>query len=141
MKKLWEKEQGRTREAIEKFTVGLDRELDAELAPFDVLGSLAHVKMLEKVGLLQKNESEQLQGGLRDIFAEIESGQFRLSPEVEDIHSQIELLLTQRLGEAGKKIHMARSRNDQVLVDLKLYLRSEIQQLTLSLEALFQLLS
>ena len=141
MKKLWEKSKGQTLASIEKFTVGKDRELDVELAPFDVLGSIAHVKMLEKVGLLIESESQQLQAGLRAIYAEIEAGKFCLSPEVEDIHSQVEMLLTQRLGEAGKKIHMARSRNDQVLVDLKLYLRSEIESLAGVIEKLFQLLS
>ncbi|MBC7397305.1 MAG: argininosuccinate lyase, partial [Bdellovibrionales bacterium] len=141
MSKLWHKTGGGTLAAIETFTVGKDRELDLELAPFDVLGSLAHVKMLEKVNLLTEGESALLQNGLREIHHEIEKGHFKLDAHVEDIHSQVELLLTQRLGEVGKKIHMARSRNDQVLLDLKLYLRSEIQILTEEVTDLFNLLT
>jgi argininosuccinate lyase len=140
MKKLWEKKSGATLASIEKFTVGLDREFDLYLAPFDVLGSIAHVKMLAKVGLLVKAESETLVKGLQAIATEIDAGTFKLEPEVEDIHSQVELLLTNRLGDAGKKIHMARSRNDQVLVDLKLFLRHELLDLTLSMERFFSLL-
>jgi argininosuccinate lyase len=140
MKKLWEKKSGSTLESIEKFTVGLDREFDLYLAPFDVLGSIAHVKMLAKVGLLKNEEAKVLVDGLQAIAKEIDEGSFKLEPHVEDIHSQIELLLTARLGEVGKKIHMARSRNDQVLVDLKLFLRDEVLALTSSIENLFNLL-
>ena len=140
MKKLWEKKSGSTLGLIEKFTVGRDREFDLYLAPFDVLGSIAHVKMLAKVGLLKEDESKTLVTGLQVIAREIDAGTFRLEDHVEDIHSQVELLLTQRLGDAGKKIHMARSRNDQVLVDLKLFLRHEVLGLTTSIENLFNLL-
>ncbi len=140
MKKLWEKKSGNTLAAIERFTVGQDREFDLYLAPYDVLGSIAHVKMLEKVKLLKAEESKRLQAGLRDIYAQIDEGDFKLEPHVEDIHSQVELLLTASLGEDGKKIHMARSRNDQVLVDLRLFLRAEMGELTKSIEGLFSLL-
>ena len=140
MKKLWEKKSGSTLASVEKFTVGLDREFDLYLAPFDVLGSIAHVKMLSKVGLLQSEEAQTLVKGLQEIALEIDAGKFKLEPHVEDIHSQVELLLTQRLGEVGKKIHMARSRNDQVLVDLKLFLRHELLDLTTSIDSFFTLL-
>jgi argininosuccinate lyase len=140
MKKLWEKKSGSTLASVEKFTVGQDREFDLYLAPFDVLGSIAHVKMLAKVGLLKSAESATLVAGLQEIAREIESGDFKLEAHVEDIHSQVELLLTERLGDAGKKIHMARSRNDQVLVDLKLFLRHELLELTGSIETFFSLL-
>ena len=140
MSTLWQKKGKNPTRAIQDFTVGQDRELDLFLARSDVLGSLAHVKMLEKVGLLTAAESTLLLKGLREIFSEIEQGKFSLAPEVEDVHSQVELLLTQRLGEAGKKIHMARSRNDQVLVDLKLFFRSEVESLVMSMNQLFELL-
>ena len=140
MKKLWEKEETNTSRLIEDFTVGQDRELDMFLAPFDVLGSIAHVKMLTKVSLLTLDESNQLIIGLQDILNEIKLGEFSLDAGVEDIHSQVELLLTARLGEVGKKIHMARSRNDQVLLDLKLFLRHEIEGVVTEVQTFFDLL-
>src|SRR6185436_10033158 len=99
------------------------------LAAFDVLGSLAHIEMLESVGLLTKDELSQLQKELKNIYSSIKKGEFKLEDDVEDIHSQVELLLTQKLANIGKKIHSARSRNDQVLVDIKLFLRSELEEL------------
>jgi len=137
--KLWQKETA-VEQSVEQFTVGNDRELDIHLAPFDVLGSLAHTQMLESIGLLTKNELDTIQQELKQIYREIETGNFTIDEHVEDIHSQIELLLTQRIGEAGKKIHSGRSRNDQVLVDLKLYFRHEIQQLVNNTEQVFKLL-
>ena len=137
--KLWAKNKTSLKE-VEQFTVGNDREMDLYLAAFDVLGSLAHVEMLESVGLLTAAEKDQLQKALRGIYAAIEAGKFDLQPDVEDIHSQVELLLTQQLGDAGKKIHSARSRNDQVLVDIKLYLRYELQQLVQEIQPFFELL-
>ena len=110
------------------------------LAPYDVQGSLAHIKMLESIGLLKADELEILSAGLKLIYKEIEAGNFQLEEGVEDIHSQVELLLTKRLGEVGKKIHSGRSRNDQVLVDLKLFFRSAIEQLVLNIDTLFKLL-
>ncbi len=137
--KLWQKEKASLKE-VEQFTVGNDRELDIYLAPFDVLGSLAHIKMLESVGLLSEDELQSLEKALKEIYAQITSGRFKLDEGVEDIHSQVELILTQKLGDVGKKIHSARSRNDQVLVDLKLYMRGEIEKLVVSTKGLFDLL-
>jgi argininosuccinate lyase len=137
--KLWQKDKASLKE-VEQFTVGNDREMDLYLAAFDVLGSLAHIQMLQSIGLLTKNELPRLQGELKKIYTEIESGNFRLQDDVEDIHSQIELLLTQRLGDAGKKIHSARSRNDQVLVDIKLFLRNETEELVKYIQPFFELL-
>jgi argininosuccinate lyase len=137
--KLWQKDKSALAE-VEKFTVGNDRDLDIYLAPFDVLGSLAHTKMLESVGLLTKTELELLESALKEIFKQIQSEDFKLDDGVEDIHSQVELMLTQKLGDAGKKIHSARSRNDQVLVDLKLFLRYEIEKTVTNTKALFDLL-
>ncbi|HMR85243.1 MAG TPA: lyase family protein, partial [Niabella sp.] len=117
--KLWQKDTTALKE-VETFTVGKDREMDIYLAPFDVLGSLAHIQMLASVGLLPAEDLKQLQTALKEIYGQIEKGDFSLQDNVEDIHSQVELLLTQKLGDAGKKIHSARSRNDQVLVDIKL---------------------
>ena len=134
--KLWQKDKIPLA-AVEKFTVGNDRELDLYLAPFDVLGSLAHIKMLESVGLISKEELSQLETELKNIYQEIIKGDFKLDEGVEDIHSQVELLLTQRLGDTGKKIHSARSRNDQVLVDLKLFFRNEIEELVFGVKRLF----
>ena len=113
MTKLWQKDT-KTEHSVEKFTVGNDRELDNQLAAFDVLGSLAHTRMLESIGLLDKADLDQVQAGLKVIFKEIQEGKFSIEADVEDVHSQVELLLTQRFGEAGKKIHSGRSRNDQV---------------------------
>src|SRR5881394_3733401 len=137
--KLWQKDKASLKE-VETFTVGKDREMDMYLAAFDVLGSLAHIQMLESVGLLTKNELAQLQQELKNIYKQIEKGEFRLQDDVEDIHSQVELLLTQKLGDVGKKIHAARSRNDQVLVDIKLFLRNEIEELVKIVQPFFELL-
>lgn len=123
---LWNKGTAAT-DIVESFTVGNDRELDLRLAKYDVLGSKAHIKMLASVGLLEEEEEKELEKGLNEILREIEAGNFTLSEDAEDIHSQIEFLLTQRLGEIGKKIHSGRSRNDQVLVDLKLFLKEELE--------------
>jgi argininosuccinate lyase len=125
---------------VDQFTVGKDREMDLYLAAFDVLGSLAHIQMLQSIGLLTKNELPRLQTELKNIYNDIEEGKFKLQDDVEDIHSQIELLLTQRLGDVGKKIHSARSRNDQVLVDIKLFLRNEIHELVKTIHSFFELL-
>ncbi len=121
---LWSKGTQAT-DLVEEFTVGNDRILDLRLAKYDVLGSKAHIKMLESIGLLTKEELEKLTSGLDEILKEIEAGDFVLEDDVEDIHSQVELILTRRLGEIGKKIHSGRSRNDQVLVDIKLFLKDE----------------
>jgi len=137
--KLWQKNTQSLKE-VETFTVGKDRELDLYLAPFDVLGSLAHIKMLNSVGLLTDEELDGLQKALKDIYKEIDSGNFILEEGVEDIHSQVEFILTQKLGDAGKKIHSARSRNDQVILDLKLFLRNEIEELVLEVNDFFNLL-
>jgi argininosuccinate lyase len=137
--KLWQKNTASLKE-VEQFTVGKDREMDQYLAAFDVLGSLAHTQMLESVGLLTKDELTQLQAALKDIYRQIKAGQFTLQDDVEDIHSQVELLLTQKLGDTGKKIHSARSRNDQVLVDVKLFLRSELEELVHTVQPFFELL-
>ncbi len=143
MATLWNKGVKAT-QIVDEFTVGNDRVLDLRLAKFDVLGSKAHIKMLSEIGLLEKDEEQKLQAGLDEIMGEIERGEFTLGDDVEDIHSQVELLLTNRLGEIGKKIHSGRSRNDQVLVDLKLFLRSELESFRDEIVALFdqlQLLS
>ncbi len=137
--KLWQKDKTALKE-VELFTVGKDREMDMYLAAFDVLGSMAHIQMLESVGLLAKDELVILQAGLRKIYAAIQAKDFKLEEGVEDIHSQVELLLTQQLGDAGKKIHSARSRNDQVLVDIKLFLRQEIEELVQAIQSFFTLL-
>ncbi len=137
--KLWQKNSSSLKQ-VEEFTVGNDRELDIYLAPFDVMGSLAHIKMLESVGLLGKEELVLLEKELKEIYKQIVAGQFKLDDGVEDVHSQVELMLTTKLGDIGKKIHSARSRNDQVLVDLKLFLRSEIEMLVLATKELFDLL-
>lgn len=135
--KLWQKDNNTTSEWIEKFTVGKDNELDIVLAEFDVLGSLAHTEMLESIGLLTKEELDLIHTALKKILSEIKQGQFKIDDGVEDIHSQIELMLTQRIGEAGKKIHSGRSRNDQVLVDIKLYLRHEVKEIAGKVNSLF----
>ncbi len=139
MATLWNKGKSATR-IVEDFTVGKDRELDLRLAVYDVTGSMAHVKMLGKTGLLSGDETEVLIQGLKALENEIRAGQFTLGEDVEDIHSQVELLLTQRLGEVGKKIHSGRSRNDQVLVDLRLFFRDELLKLREETLELFDLL-
>ena len=124
--KLWDK-GFEPDKMIETFTVGRDRELDLQLARYDVEGSMAHIRMLESIGLIEKEELPVLLAALEEIRAEILDGNFVIEEGIEDVHSQVELLLTQRLGDMGKKIHSGRSRNDQVLVDLKLYFREEIK--------------
>jgi len=126
--KLWEKGIELNKQ-VEKFTVGKDRELDLLLAPFDVLGSLAHATMLEKTGLISETDHNAISAALTGLYNAIEKDGFCIEEGVEDVHSQIELLLTRELGEAGKRIHTARSRNDQVLLDIKLYIRHEIRQI------------
>ena len=137
--KLWQKDK-EAAAIVTTFTVGKDREMDAYLAAFDVLGSIAHVKMLGKIGLLTATETTKICQELVSIYKEIEKGNFNLRPDMEDIHSQVEWELTQRLGDAGKKVHMARSRNDQVLVDIRLYLRHELESLVELVQSLFSLL-
>ena len=137
MQTLWNKGVSAT-QIVEDFTVGNDRELDLKLAKYDVLGSKAHIAMLAKVGLLAKDEEQILQKELDNILGQIESGSFVMEDEAEDIHSQIEILLTRKLGAIGKKIHSGRSRNDQVLVDLKLYMRDELDSLAEEVLALFE---
>jgi argininosuccinate lyase len=122
---------------VESFTVGKDREMDMHLASADVLGSLAHTRMLNSIGLMTDEDLSAVQQELKNIYKEILAGQFQIEASVEDVHSQVEMMLTQRIGEAGKKIHSGRSRNDQVLVDLKLYFRSEIHNVFNTTELLF----
>jgi argininosuccinate lyase len=138
MSKLWSKENTSTSNLIEEFTVGRDKDFDILLAEYDVLGSLAHTEMLEAVGLLSKDELPIIRQGLEQILAEIRAGSFRIDKDAEDIHSQVEGLLTQRIGDAGKKIHSGRSRNDQVAVDIKLYLRARILAIKDESNTLFQ---
>lgn len=137
MQTLWNKGVSAT-QIVEDFTVGNDRELDLKLAKYDVLGSKAHIAMLAKVGLLAKDEEQILQKELDNILGQIEEGSFVMEDEAEDIHSQIEILLTRKLGAIGKKIHSGRSRNDQVLVDLKLYMRDELDSLAEEVLVLFE---
>ncbi|WP_071134728.1 argininosuccinate lyase [Millionella massiliensis] len=137
--KLWQKNSNDTAE-VDRFTVGRDREMDMYLAQADVLGSLAHTRMLETIGLLTADELADVQRELKAIYREMEAGDFRIEDDVEDIHSQVELMLTRRIGDTGKKIHSGRSRNDQVLVDLRIYLRREIYQIVNRVKALFDTL-
>jgi argininosuccinate lyase len=137
--KLWQKDKTSTKD-VESFTVGRDREMDMYMARFDVLGSLAHVRMLESIGLLKSNELEVLSTELKNIYDKVKAGEFVLEEGVEDIHSQVEIELTKKRGEMGKKIHSGRSRNDQVLLDIKLYLRYEIEGIVTDLKNLFDLL-
>lgn len=139
MSKLWQKTTN-VNELVENFTVGRDTEFDHQMAAFDVLGSLAHTQMLQSIGLMSSDELKQVQRELKNIYADIEKGKFTIEPGVEDVHSQVEMLLTKRIGDAGKKIHSGRSRNDQVLVDLKLFFRSELQQVVQETETLFKTL-
>jgi argininosuccinate lyase len=137
--KLWDK--GYDEDArIDAFTVGHDRELDLELAPFDILGTMAHISMLESVGLLPKADLERLLPELRSLYSLASEGKFEIEPDVEDVHSQVELLLTRALGDIGKKVHTGRSRNDQVLVDLKLFARARIEKTVRKVESLFKTL-
>ena len=133
---MWQKNK-EIEKSVDKFTVGKDRELDLQLAAFDVLGSLAHTRMLESIGLLTAGDLKLIQQELKNIYTEIQEGKFSIAENVEDVHSQVEFLLTQRIGEAGKKIHSGRSRNDQVLVDLKLFFRSQIRLMVQNTDLLF----
>jgi argininosuccinate lyase len=134
--KIWQKNID-VNQFVEHFTVGKDRDMDLQMAKFDVLGSLAHTQMLETINLLTADELKEVQTALKQIYKEIEAGNFVIEDSVEDVHSQVEWMLTQRIGEAGKKIHSGRSRNDQVLVDLKLYFRSCIEEMVGNTKALF----
>jgi len=138
--KLWQKDHTNTSALVEAFTVGNDKLFDVLLAKYDVLGSLAHTKMLHKVGLLEAADHEKIQQGLNEILAEIEAGKFSIDDDIEDVHSQVEFLLTKRIGEAGKKIHSGRSRNDQVAVDIKLYLRDRVADIKTQVQSLFDVL-
>ena len=138
--KLWQKENTSVSELIEKFTVGRDKEFDLLLAKYDVEGSIAHVTMLGEVGLMTKEEAVKAVEALQQIGEEIENSKFEIGNDVEDVHSQVEFLLTQRIGDIGKKIHSGRSRNDQVAVDIKLYLRAEVQLVKNEVKQLFDLL-
>jgi argininosuccinate lyase len=137
--KLWDKGKS-TNIAIEKFTVGKDREMDIFLAKYDVIGSMSHITMLESVGLLQKDELKVLLVELKNIYKIAERGEFIIEDGVEDVHSQVELMLTRKLGEVGKKIHSGRSRNDQVLLDLKLFTRDKIREIVEAVNSLFDVL-
>ena len=135
--KLWTKNVQMTSE-IEKFTVGKDREMDMYLAKYDVLGSMAHITMLESIGLLTADELKILLHELGHIYESAENGQFVIEEGVEDVHSQVELMLTRKLGDVGKKIHSGRSRNDQVLVDLKLFIRDRLKEIASLVVSLFE---
>lgn len=137
--KLWEKSVTVDHD-VETYTVGRDREMDLYLAPYDILGSMAHITMLQTIDLLTKDELDSLLTELREIYKIAESGNFIIEEGIEDVHSQVELMLTRRLGDVGKKIHSGRSRNDQVLVDLKLFIRSRIEDLTKAITTLFDTL-
>jgi len=134
--KLWEKDYTINNE-IERFTVGRDREMDLYLAKYDVLGSMAHITMLESINLIEKDELPQLLAALKEIYKEAEAGNFVIEDDIEDVHSQVELMLTRKLGDMGKKIHSGRSRNDQVLVDLKLFTRAKLQEIAEETKQLF----
>src|SRR5688572_12607395 len=137
--KLWQKDKSSLLE-VERFTVGRDQEMDLFLAKADVLGSIAHITMLQSIGLLTTEELKMLSAGLIDIHKAIVTGKFKIETGVEDVHSQVELELTKKFGDVGKKIHSGRSRNDQVLVDIKLFLREEIRELVGDVTSLFDLL-
>ena len=139
MKKLWEKTT-QVDQAVERFTIGKDQEMDLYLAKYDVLGSMAHITMLEEIGLLTHDELNLLLDALREIHADIERGDFTIEKGVEDVHSQVELLLTRKLGDTGKKIHSGRSRNDQVLLDMKLFTRSAIRDIHDAVSSLIDVL-
>lgn len=138
--KLWQKNTTHTDALVEQFTVGNDRLLDLELAKYDVEGSLAHIKMLTTIDLLTADELSQLEAELGLIYDNILAGKFEIEPQVEDVHSQIELLLTRKLGDIGKKIHSARSRNDQVLLDVRLFYRAELNEIIQETKQLFDIL-
>ena len=138
--KLWQKDNSSVNQLIEKFTVGRDKEFDELLAVYDIQGSIAHAKMLGEVGLMTKDESSSAVKELEKMLGEVKSNGFKIEEGIEDVHSQIEFLLTKRIGEAGKKIHSGRSRNDQVAVDIKLYLRAEIGNIRNEVKDFFDLL-
>src|SRR5262245_49895383 len=138
--KLWSKESTNTSQLVEQFTVGRDKEFDVLLAKYDVQGSIAHVQMLGEVGLMTKEEADTAVKGLQTIAKEIEEGKFTIEEGIEDVHSQVEFMLTQRIGDAGKKIHSGRSRNDQVAVDIKLYLRAQVLAIKEEVKQTFDLL-
>ncbi|WP_029293907.1 argininosuccinate lyase [Chryseobacterium hispalense] len=140
MKKIWQKDDNATNILVNTFTVGKDLDFDERLAKYDVKGSMAHCKMLAKVGIISNEESEQMLFVLSEILNEIENGTFEIDKNAEDIHSQIESILIEKLGDTGKKIHTARSRNDQVLLDIKLYLLDEIREITTLTDEFFQIL-
>jgi len=140
MKKIWQKDNTTTNDLVTKFTVGKDLNFDDRLAKYDVLGSIAHAKMLAEVGLIRLDEEQDIVAVLEEVFTEIEKGSFEIDQSAEDIHSQIESVLIEKLGETGKKIHTARSRNDQVLTDIKLYLLDEIRAITELTDSFFQIL-
>ncbi|TAG54334.1 MAG: argininosuccinate lyase, partial [Cytophagales bacterium] len=139
MSTLWAKESELNKK-IEQFTTGNDRELDLYLSKHDILGSMAHIIMLESIGLLPHNELKQLLKALKVLFLEANNGNFVIENGVEDVHTQVEFILTKKLGDIGKKIHAGRSRNDQVLVDLKLFMRDKIEEITNEIQPLFSLL-
>ena len=140
MKKIWQKDNTKTNDLVNKFTVGKDLDFDDRLAKYDVLGSIAHAKMLAEVGLIRLDEEQNIVAVLEEVLSDIEKGNFEIDKTAEDIHSQIETILIEKLGETGKKIHTARSRNDQVLTDIKLYLLDEIREITELTDSFFQIL-
>ncbi|MFC0345481.1 argininosuccinate lyase [Epilithonimonas hispanica] len=140
MKKIWQKDNTKTNDLVNQFTVGKDLDFDDRLAKYDVLGSIAHAKMLAEVGLIRLDEEQAIVAVLEEVLSEIEKGSFEIDKTAEDIHSQIETILIDKLGETGKKIHTARSRNDQVLTDIKLYLLDEIREITERTDSFFQIL-
>ncbi|WP_330745854.1 argininosuccinate lyase [Chryseobacterium sp. CP-77] len=140
MKKIWQKDDLATNILVNQFTVGKDLDFDERLAKYDVKGSMAHCKMLAETGIITKEESEQMLSVLSSILNQIEDGTFEIDKEAEDIHSQVEAILIEELGDTGKKIHTARSRNDQVLLDIKLYLLDEIREITALTDEFFQIL-
>lgn len=137
--KLWDK-GFKEDERIDAFTVGRDREMDLYLAPYDIMGTLAHITMLESRGLLSREDLERLTPELKSLYADASAGHFTIEDDIEDVHSQVELMLTRRLGDVGKKVHTGRSRNDQVMVDVKLFARAEIEKTVRKMEALFRVL-
>ena len=140
MKKIWQKDNTTTNDLVTKFTVGKDLDFDDRLAKYDVLGSIAHAKMLAEVGLIRLDEEQAIVAVLEEVFVDIEKETFEIDKTAEDIHSQIENILIEKLGETGKKIHTARSRNDQILTDIKLYLIDEIREITELTDSFFQIL-
>ncbi|MEN0004051.1 MAG: lyase family protein, partial [Bacteroidota bacterium] len=137
--KLWQK-SGTLNQQIEQFTIGKDQEFDLELAPYDILGSMAHAKMLAHIGLLTEEEEALLHQELQVLYEQAKNGEFQIEVGVEDVHSQVEFLLTQKLGDIGKKLHSGRSRNDQVLVDLRLFFRAKLEAIAEEMKGLFECL-